>query len=135
MDVNWRHYYLDSAGNVKKKKKNFLPKYLRRAKSFTANSTISFASSSAANTNSNIFRGWNRSAYFRSKIKSILFSRNFCHIFVNVITLLWETETFSENINHNEFLPCRYTDLTWVKHKHSLQYALNHESLDFFRGF
>ena len=41
----------------------------------------------------------------------------------------------SENIIHNEFLPGHYTDLTWVKHKHSLQYALNHESLDFFRGF
>ena len=66
MDVtdHWRHYYLDSAGNVKKKKKNILPKYLRRAKSFTENSTNSI--SSAAN-NSNIFRGWNRSAYFRFK--------------------------------------------------------------------
>ena len=67
MDVtdHWRHYYLDSAGNVKKKKKNILPKYLRRAKSFTENSTNSI--SSAAANNSNIFRGWNRSAYFRFK--------------------------------------------------------------------
>ena len=64
MDVtdHWRHYYLDSAGNVKKRKKDLLPKYLRRAKSFTANSTII-----SANNNSNIFRGWNRSAYFRFK--------------------------------------------------------------------
>ena len=47
----------------------------------------------------------------------------------------WRRIKNSENITHNEFLPGRYTDLTWVKHKHSLQYPLNHESLYFFRGF
>ena len=40
-----------------------------------------------------------------------------------------------ENIHMKEYLPGRYTDLTCVKHKPSLQYAPNHESLDFFRGF
>ena len=40
-----------------------------------------------------------------------------------------------QNILSTEYLPGRYTDLTWLKHKHSLHYAPNHESLDFFRGF
>ena len=40
-----------------------------------------------------------------------------------------------ENILGTEYLPGRYTDLTWLKHKHSLHCAPNHESLDFFRGF
>ena len=31
--------------------------------------------------------------------------------------------------------PGRYTNLTWMKHKHSLHYAPNHEFLDFFKGF
>ena len=42
----------------------------------------------------------------------------------------YEVMETSENINHNEFLPRRCTDLTWVKHN-----ALNHESLEFSRRF
>ena len=41
----------------------------------------------------------------------------------------------SENINNNEYLPGRYTDLTSLKHKRPLHSAPNHEYLDFFRGF
>ena len=40
------------------------------------------------------------------------------------------TYLISENINHNEFLPGLSTDLTLVKHKHSLQYAqMNNEHI------
>ena len=48
---------------------------------------------------------------------------------------LWSLNSLSENIHVLEYLSGRYKDLTWVKHKHSLQYAPNHESLDIFRGF
>ena len=55
---SWRHYYLSSGGKLKKKPKNFLPKYLRRTKSLASMTT---------NSASSVFRGWNRSAYFRFK--------------------------------------------------------------------
>ena len=41
----------------------------------------------------------------------------------------------NENINNNELLPGRYTDLTLLKHTVLQIYAPNHESLDFFEGF
>ena len=41
----------------------------------------------------------------------------------------------SENINDNEFLPGRYTDLTSLKHTVLQIRAPNHESLDFLIGF
>ena len=42
---------------------------------------------------------------------------------------------FSENMNNNEFLPGRYTDLTFEAESGSIHSAPNRESQDFFRGF
>ena len=41
----------------------------------------------------------------------------------------------SENMNNNEFLPGRYTDLTFEAESGSIHSAPNRESQDFFRGF
>ena len=41
----------------------------------------------------------------------------------------------SENMNNNEFLPGRYTDLTFEAESGSIHSALNRKSQDFFRGF
>ena len=41
----------------------------------------------------------------------------------------------SENINHNEFLYRRYTDLTFEAEGGSIHSAPNREYQDFFRGF
>ena len=40
-----------------------------------------------------------------------------------------------QNIHRNEFLPGRYTDLTFEAESGSIHSAPNHESQDFFRGF
>ena len=42
---------------------------------------------------------------------------------------------YSENMNNNEFLPRRYTDLTFEAESGSIYSAPNHKSQDFFRGF
>ena len=41
----------------------------------------------------------------------------------------------SENMNNNEFLPGRYTDLTFEAESGSIHSAPNRKSQDFFRGF
>ena len=41
----------------------------------------------------------------------------------------------SENMNNNEFLPGRYTDLTFEAESGSIHSAPNREYQDFFRGF
>ena len=46
-----------------------------------------------------------------------------------------KNELSSENMNNNEFLPRRYTDLTFEAESDSIHSAPNHESQDFFRGF
>lgn len=56
----WTNYYLNQRGKLKRRKKTFVPKYLKRSK------TVSDFSSSP-NLDSKLYRGWNRSAYFRLK--------------------------------------------------------------------
>ena len=59
----WKHFYLNSEGKLKRRKKNFIPIYLRRTKSFSENQSPTRNVSSGVKTST--FRGWNRSAYFR----------------------------------------------------------------------
>ena len=54
---------------------------------------------------------------------------------VNVIEFSPDEIQGSENMNDNEFLPRRYTDLTFEAESDSIHSAPNHESQDFFRGF
>lgn len=65
-DDYWRHYYMTPSGNLRRKKHNMIPKYLRRSRSsFTSRSSnSSLASTEPLGTS---IRGWNRSAYFRFK--------------------------------------------------------------------
>ena len=48
-----------------------------------------------------------------------------------IFTILWT----SENMNNNEFLPWRYTDLTFEAESGFIHSAPNRKSQDFFKGF
>ena len=61
---HWKHFYLNSEGKLKRRKKNNIPKYLRRTNSFSENMSPERNPSSNYSKKST-FRGWNRSAYFR----------------------------------------------------------------------
>ena len=58
----WENYYLNTQGKLKRKKKTFVPKYLKRSKSFA----FTTQSKKTAVFNDNpTFEGWNKCAHFR----------------------------------------------------------------------
>lgn len=59
---SWKHYYLNSHGKLKKKRRNFVPKYLRRSMTVPEFSELK---DKAWQEEKKLFQGWNRSAYFR----------------------------------------------------------------------
>ena len=78
----WKHYYLNSEGKLKRRKKLNIPRYLRRTKSFSENMspernpTSNYSIKSTSNySKKSTFRGWNRSAYFRFRANQDLISQ------------------------------------------------------------
>ena len=67
----WKHFYLNSEGKLRRRKKIHIPRYLRRAKSFSENMSPTRNPSVKTST----FRGWNRSAYFRFRANQDLISQ------------------------------------------------------------
>ena len=72
----WTNYYLNDKGKLRRRPKSFVPKYLKRSKSFTLGSSTAavenkpkFNEFSTADTVElkDLFRDWNRSAFFRYK--------------------------------------------------------------------
>lgn len=68
----WKHFYLNSEGKLKRRKKIAIPRYLRRTKSFSENQSPSRINNPSVKTST--FRGWNRSAYFRFRANQDLIS-------------------------------------------------------------
>lgn len=64
---SWKHYYLNANGKLRKKSRNFVPKYLKRSMTVPEFSELKGKAwqEEVQSEGRKLFQGWNRSAYFR----------------------------------------------------------------------